>query len=323
MAVLLVSYMAPGVAPGAAASPDLLRRSKAGFANGFPNGDRAIFNSELAASKAAGATWYRGDVVSLRHAAVVVPAVKAAGLKMLAILGGSNPTVDEETVRAVVSTYPSGEADGIDAVEILNEPNVVGRDTPTQYLALLKRIVPVIRSVDRHMPIVIGALAAHGTEFSSTSPYGYLAAMYRANHGHKLPGDAISYHGYSYPYAPNCSRLTCPANTFQQAPDIHALMAAHGDGGKKLWCTEAGTPTGVGPDAQTAAVQADWVTQYLSIWARFGSWTGPFFYHQVRDIGADRSNPEDNFGLLDENFRVKKTDDGQPSAYTRFRDGLR
>jgi hypothetical protein len=192
-----------------------------------------------------------------------------------------------------------------------------------QYLRLIKRIVPVIRRVDPKMTVVVGALGPHGTESSATSPYGYLKALYRANHGRSLPGDAISYHGYSYPSAPNCGRLACPRNTFQQAPDIHSLMVSHGDGAKKLWCTEAGTPTGIGQDAQTNATQAAWVTQYLSIWPRFGDWTGPFFYYQVRNVGSDPANVEHNFGLLDQDFNVKRPGDGTPSAYARFQQALK
>jgi hypothetical protein len=304
-------------------SSGTLSGADVGFSNGFPNRNPKIFGAELDASKAGSATWYRGDVVNLRQADAVVPQVKARGLKMLAILGGSTPTVDVTTVRAIVSKYRSSARIGIDAVEVLNEPNLFGRDNAAQYLRLLKQLVPVIRRADPRMTIVIGALGPHGTESSSTSPYGYLKAMYRANHGHSLPGDAVSYHGYSYPNAPRCPLRGCPRNTFQQAPDIHALMAAHGDGSKRLWCTEAGTPTGTGAGAQTNETQAAWVTQYLSIWPRFGDWTGPFFYYQVRNRGSDPANVEHNFGLLDSSFKVKRTGDGTPTAYERFRQALK
>ena len=180
----------------------------------------------------------------------------------------------------------------------------------------------MIRRADPKMTVVVGALGPHGTESSATSPYGYLKALYRANHGRSLPGDAISYHGYSYPSAPNCGRLACPRNTFQQAPDIHSLMVSHGDGAKKLWCTEAGTPTGIGQDAQTNTTQAAWVTQYLSIWPRFGDWTGPFFYYQVRNVGSDPANVEHNFGLLDSSSRSNARATG-PSAYARFQQALK
>jgi hypothetical protein len=322
-AIVTVLVLLTGAFPTAADSSPMLSRQDAGFANGAPNRDPKIFGAELDATKAAGATWYRGDLVSVHQADAIVPQVKARGLKMLAILGGSSAFVNVPTVTAIVTKYKSTGPMGIDAVELLNEPNLFGRDTAAQYLGLIKRLVPVIRRIDPHMTIVIGALGPYGTEASKSSPYGYLKAMYRANHGRSLPGDAVSFHGYSYPSAPNCGRLACPRNTFQQAPDIHSLMASHGDGAKKLWCTEAGTPTGTGEGAQTNSTQAAWVTQYLSIWPRFGDWTGPFFYYQVRNLGTDRANVEQNFGLLDQDLRAKRTGDGTPSAYANFQQALR
>ena len=76
-AIVTVLVLLTGAFPTAADSSPMLSRQDAGFANGAPNRDPKIFGAELDATKAAGATWYRGDLVSVHQADAIVPQVKA------------------------------------------------------------------------------------------------------------------------------------------------------------------------------------------------------------------------------------------------------
>ncbi len=91
-------------------------------------------------------------------------------------------------------------------------------------------------------------------------------------------------------------------------------MVRAGDGAKKIWATEVGAPTGTAPgDSVTEAMQVRIVDEFLDGWngwvnfrypddergsVAFDTFTGPFFWYQIRDQGTDPADREQNFGLL-------------------------
>ncbi len=108
--------------------------------------------------------------------------------------------------------------------------------------------------------------------------------------------DAVSIHPYSFPALPSNSS-TASWNTFYRLRNAHDIMVNNGDGAKKIWLTEFGTPTGPGGDAvseqQQAAIIADGLTT-----ARSFDYLGPLFVYEIRDGATGTANIEDNFGLL-------------------------
>jgi hypothetical protein len=76
---------------------------------------------------------------------------------------------------------------------------------------------------------------------------------------------------------------------------MHNVMAANGDGAKKVWGTEGGAPT-AGAYAVTEGQQADWVGQYVRLWSSW-SFTGPLMFFTVRDFGNGPNNT-DHFGFM-------------------------
>jgi hypothetical protein len=131
------------------------------------------------------------------------------------------------------------------------------------------------------------------------SPWRFLDALYANGGGGSF--DAVGHHPYAgQPYLPS---VLAQWNAYQQSANLHDLMVANGDGAKQVWGTEAGSWTG-GDRAVSEAEQIAYVTEYLTLWSRW-SWTGPLIYYELRDQGTDRSDREQNFGLLRYDWSAK------------------
>jgi hypothetical protein len=81
-------------------------------------------------------------------------------------------------------------------------------------------------------------------------------------------------------------------------------MVAHGDGGKSIWGTEFGAPTGSAGQAVSEALQAKMVTDAYAQWKRL-PFAGPLFWYSFRDAGTNAGDVEQNFGLLRHDFSPK------------------
>ena len=87
--------------------------------------------------------------------------------------------------------------------------------------------------------------AADSTDYEPTT---WLQGLYARGAGGYF--DGVAHHPYSFP----CDPLTNAVwNSFTQTPVLYFVMAANGDGNKKVWGTEVGAPTGadVGVCART------------------------------------------------------------------------
>ena len=204
----------------------------------------------------------------------------------------------------------------IEAWQVWNEPNHVPFVQPTvdvaHYTAILKRAYVEFKAADPAATVIAGGTspapdAANGTDMA---PVTFLKGIY-ANGG-KGFFDAFGHHPYSFP----CSPLVDASwNAFTQTQYLHDVMAANGDGAKKIWATEAGAPTAsnvasgcvAGPNSSvTEAQQAQFVTDYLKGWTqKFGSFTGPFIWFQIRDNGTNPAARDDHFGLVRRDFSPK------------------
>jgi hypothetical protein len=85
---------------------------------------------------------------------------------------------------------------------------------------------------------------------------------------------------------------------------MHDVMIDGGDARKPIWITECGAPTGTAPVAVSEETQAQTVRIMLRA-ARDVAWLGPAFVYSIRDSGTDRSDPEQNFGILRRDFSPK------------------
>jgi polysaccharide biosynthesis protein PslG len=243
--------------------------------------------------------------------------IKAAGFKHLAILhtvptwandnaGNYAPPADlsrltEFCYQAVRHYIGLGTVD----YEIGNEVNLhhpgVPNPTGASYTkTFLKPCVSGVRKAASEkgtkVNIVLGSLVP--TEDSRTMPTTFLEAIY--DNGGKDLFDTGNLHPYTLPNAPEES-----THLTKDARALHKVMAAHGDGGKKIWATEYGFPT-AGEHSVTESQLASHVGTALDLWYA-NSFAGPAFWYTARDRGqASSRDPEDHFGLM----RV----DGTPKA---------
>jgi hypothetical protein len=195
------------------------------------------------------------------------------------------------------------------------------------YTQMLKLSYSSIKAVDPASTVLTGGTAACGTGSGNLSASDFLSGIY-ANGG-KGYFDAVADHPYAIPFLPEFGWYW---NYWQQmaatSPSVRSVMVAAGDGAKKIWITEYGTPTG-GPgsvaasgmtmaeqpdDHVTEALQAETVTQAVSLVKSY-SWVGGFFWYSYKDNGTDESDTENFYGLV-------RADGSRKPAYYAYQSAL-
>jgi hypothetical protein len=182
---------------------------------------------------------------------------------------------------------------GVDVWEIWNEPNVAQfwqHPDPVAYTRLLQAAATALRAAEPRPTILTGGVAPASDSRSSVSPTRFVQGIYDA--GGRDSFDAVAVHPYTFPDDPT-TRVS--SNAFLQTRDVHAIMAAHGDGAKLVWATEVGAPTR-GAASVGEETQARWLQEYFTIWNSW-PWTGPMLWYSIRDVSA-ASEQQDAFGLL-------------------------
>jgi GH35 family endo-1,4-beta-xylanase len=188
---------------------------------------------------------------------------------------------------------------GVHTWEIWNEPNSSDfwqpRPDANAYGDLFRPAAEAIRGVDPHATLLTGGLTRgtdmEGARISQTT---YLDQLY--SNGTAQLADGIAVHPYSFPSLPMDANQAVVGG-LNDLPALHALMDRHGDGGKKIWITEFGAPTGTGSEAVSEEGQAAAVAQagqQVQLWG----WAGPLIYYELLDGGDDRTDIEQNFGIL-------------------------
>lgn len=139
----------------------------------------------------------------------------------------------------------------IGAFEIWNEPNnplFWSPVDPVAYADLLARSAFAIRARSA-VPILTGGLSPGGTNGASGStsdprnPATWLAAVYAA--GGRSTFDAVAAHPYDSvsKVANQGPPLVTWSSGFRSTHWLRVVMDAHGDSAKRIWGTEAGTPS--------------------------------------------------------------------------------
>jgi hypothetical protein len=197
-----------------------------------------------------------------------------------------------------VKTFVSKYSTTVSAYEIWNEPNYIGFSNPVDpegYTQLLKAVYPVIKGLDPTATVVAGALGAGQTAFGLTmSPVDYVQRMMAA--GASGYFDALSIHPYNdqIPITGTCPTCAPGILTPRQQLDLIKDMIA----GKKIWITEYGLATTPVASGATEADQAAWLKDLLDYWQTVGTQAGPVFLYNTRDVQADSTDPQNNYGLF-------------------------
>jgi len=259
----------------------------------------------------------RYDATYLAKLDAFMAGAKARGLAAIATLwftprwasaGGAwndppaNPADYGAFARFITARYGSELA----AVEAWNEPeindNLVSSNLAATYTAMVKAFYAGAKEGDPGVDVLAGSLAYADVPF--------LKALYADG----IEGfyDGISVH----PYADGAN----PANTavthsfLGGIEQLHAAQQQAGDG-TPVWVTEFGWPTGTSAGANSEQQQAEYIEQAFGILAGLPYVAGATVY-QLRDMGSEPSNPEDNFGLLRQDFTPRP-------AYAAFAAAMR
>ena len=199
---------------------------------------------------------------------------------------------------------------GVRHWEIWNEPNIErfwgsGPD-PARYAAMVTKASASIKAVDPGAFVLAGSLSPYGRYNQMTAdrmnPVNFLERMYAA--GARGSFDALSHHPYNYPWGLDFFDWSAWSQLESTTPSLRSLMVANGDGGKQIWATEFGFPTGASDRAVSPTAQADLLTSAVGQWRRF-PWAGPLFWYSFRDLGTNRLDVEDNFGVVQHDWSPK------------------
>jgi hypothetical protein len=251
----------------------------------------------------------------------VVQAARARGLSVLATIlytprwarpAGTDGTYAPSDLSAYSSFAAAAAAHyapmGVHTWEIWNEPNIgfwKPAPDPERYTQMLKLAYAAIKRADPTAFVVSAGLSPYGARGDASAhemnPLTFLERMYAAGaHGRF---DALGWHPYNFrgiDYHP----ASAWSQVAETKPSARSIMAANGDGDKQIWGTEFGAPTGTAGDAVSEAAQAQLVTAGYATWKTW-SFAGPLFWFSFRDAGTNRSDREDNFGLLRFDFSPK------------------
>jgi hypothetical protein len=202
---------------------------------------------------------------------------------------------------------------GVHTWEVWNEPNLTGfwkpQPSAADYLRLLKATVPAIRAADPGATVIAGSLAAGPMVAGDVAPSDYLNAL-GAGGGLGLV-DAVGFHPYSFPLPPMDTQApNAWAGIATTEPSLHGVLSHQGFGDMKVWVTECGAPTG-GPGGRSTTLDytrnksPDHVSEDLQAliatgsvrFAKTSAVIGGLFWYSYKDLGTDRSNRENFFGL--------------------------
>ncbi len=200
----------------------------------------------------------------------------------------SNPSTYGSFVQFITGRYGSELA----AVEVWNEPevseNLIASNLPAAYVGLVKAAFTGARVGDPTTPVLAGSMSYADVPF--------LQALY-AN-GMKGYYDGISIHPYADGAAPANTSVT--HSFLGGIKAMHAAQQAAGDNTSE-WITEFGWPTGTSRGANTEQQQAEYTEQAFALLNNLSYVQGATVY-ELRDMNTDAANPEDNFGMLRQNF---------------------
>lgn len=228
-----------------------------------------------------------------------VAAVRAAGLKVIGILGLGNP--DYSTKGKLVAQTPPPVSGGAppfgvgnaeyfppddpadfaryaratarhyarDAIawEVWNEENQgyrfwPPREDPAAYARMLCAAYPEIKATAPQADVLYGGVFyPSASDGAWMSGPSYLQATYDANPRLGRCFDAMAYHPYPYPFTAPELDVPVRGSVLAAADSLRAVLARNGDAAKPLWITEIGWPTHERTYGVPEAKQAQYVAR--------------------------------------------------------------
>lgn len=212
---------------------------------------------------------------------------------------GSSPNFLPESSFGYYNTFISQVtqryANKVDAWEIGNELNhfVFAGEAPNpeKYASLLNMVYPTIKNINPSILVVTNGLANEPNNPGFTmAPADYLNRVYLA--GAKNSFDVVAIHPYEW-YKPGA---------WSGVDNVRNVMVANGDSAKNMWITEDGAPTDTSHFSDEQ--QLTYLQQELQQAAN-RSYITLFTVYNIRDIGTNANDPEQNLGLLNNDYTPK------------------
>jgi hypothetical protein len=206
---------------------------------------------------------------------------------------------------------------GVHAYEIWNEPNLTAfwrpAPDPARYTRMLQLAHQAIKKSDRSATVVSAGLSPYGAyggaDGHSINPLTFLEQMY--DHGAESSFEALGWHPYNFPWGLGYYTWSAWSQMAATSPSALSIMRANGDGKKRIWATEWGSPTGTSSKSVSEPDQAQMIGAGLTA-LNAARWAGPAFLYDFRDKGTDLSSVDENFGLVRHDWSRKP-------AYAVFR----
>lgn len=250
----------------------------------------------------------------------------------------------EDAVRQVIARYYGR---GLRVFEFWNEPNIDGffgvqgrpvddRDVRkyAQMLAAANRAADSV-APDDEITLLGGALAGIGYYPGGPHHHGnpsmgalhYLEKLYDPAIGNaRGTFDHLSFHPYfcavgpqqndvsdAFRFDAGPSEESCGWHKLEATtPSVRSIMTAVGDGALKVWATELGASTHT--NGPTEASQAQYITRGVAEWTA-KPYAGGFVLYTGKDPGTAAASAEDNYGLINEDWRRKP-------AFAAYRDAI-
>jgi hypothetical protein len=215
---------------------------------------------------------------------------------------GAYPPTDPRDYGDIAGFITARYGTKLAALEVWNEPNLDSdqfwetADKAGDYAKLLKAAYPRAKAGNAAVPVLAGAMAFADRPF--------LDAL-EAN-GIKGFHDGISIHPYNEWRHP-ADRWRADSKKYTLVPGIEAIRQGQEAARdvKPIWATEFGWTTGTGSGWHvTESQQAEFIGASFSVLGRMPYLKAAVVYN-LREKGDDPSSPEDNFGLVQRDFRPK------------------
>lgn len=196
-----------------------------------------------------------------------------------------NPSDYGDIARFVAARYGTQLA----AIEVWNEAdihdNLIAADLAGTYTAMVKAAHTSVAAVAPGLPVLAGFVRP-----------AFLQSLYAAGingfHG------GISIHPYADGADP--ANLAVDHSFLGAIQDLRAAQTAAGDR-TSIWVTEFGWPVGTSRGANSQSQQADYTARAFGLVAALPYVAAASIY-QLRDMGDNPADAEDNFGLLKRDF---------------------
>ena len=346
-ALLMLTSIAMGAADASAVTQVSTGAKTVGGRIGFSNGHETLWisdadlRSDLNGMASIGARWLRldfdwpsvqaggRDTWNWSHIDRVVQAARARGISILTMpaytpawarpAGSTDkhpPTDPGDYARFVKEAARRYRPLGVRHWEIWNEPNqsVFWSPHPNvgAYAHLFIRAADAIHEMDPGATVMTAGLApAANVTGTSIAPATFVSGLYARGAGPHL--DAIGMHPYTFPYAP---RYAAEWNPFYRLPAIYRIMAAHGDGAKKIWATEVGFGTGSSDRSISPELQAGYARRLVGAWLTY-SFAGNLFWYSYRDHSTDTADVWQNMGVVRRDWSGKPARSAMADALLR------